>query len=390
MFVFLTTAHTQNLVPNWSFEDVNTCPTVPSNIYETDFWFSNYPSPDFYHECGDPYMDVPSNSAGYQEASTGSAYTGAYAWPQNEFIQVELTDFLIAGHVYEGSFTVNLIDNAQYALDNIGMYLSATDNTATNASNELLVTPQIVSGSGGPITSTVSWETISGTFIADGTERFLTIGRFGLISAANLTEAYPAALWGLSYYVYDDVILTDLTILPVELVDFKVVANHDQVELFWDTMSEINSDSFVIQRSYDGYVFTDIGNVTAQGNSFNPVAYHFTDYNVNSGQVYYRLKQVDINGDHQIYGPVAVTIGTPIQLSIIPNPCTDACILKGNFWDKGHTIQIVTNTGQVLWSNPFMAEGVTFHSENYRDGMYVVRLLKNGGVIAAEKFLIVK
>jgi hypothetical protein len=390
MFVSLANGNTQNLIPNGGFEDVNTCPTVPSNIDETDFWYSNYPSPDFYHSCGAPYMDVPSNSAGYQDASTGNGYAGAYAWPLNELLQVELADYLIAGHVYEASFVVNMIDNAQYALSGLGMYLSSTDTPPTNVDGELLVTPQISNASGSPITNTTGWETISGTFVADGTELYVTIGRFGLIADANLTQEYPLALWSLSYYNYDDIILTDLTILPVELIDFTGQVNERDVYLNWSTASEMNSESFVIERSFDGVEYEEIGLVEAQGNSQSQKSYSFLDRTAQTGLVYYQLRQTDTNGSSEIYGPIAVEISHNIDLTISPNPCSSTCRIRTNVPLKNGTIEVISSRGQIVSELVLEASVTQFETASLSNGIYHVLIRQNSQIIAAEKLVISK
>ena len=60
----------------------------------------------------------------------------------------------------------------------------------------------------------------------------------------------------------------------------------------WATGSEENFSHFDIQKTYDGMMFETIGSVSSKGDNSN---YSFED--ASKGEVYYRIKMVDLNGD---------------------------------------------------------------------------------------------
>jgi uncharacterized repeat protein (TIGR01451 family) len=121
--------------------------------------------------------------------------------------------------------------------------------------------------------------------------------------------------------------------LPVVLSAFTAtpVANRD-AQLAWSTASEVNSASFDVERSLDGATYTTVGQVAAKGTSLVAAAYAFTDANVASraqGPVYYRLKQVDLDGK-TAYSPVRTvrfTTAASRPLSLYPNPAQQATTL---------------------------------------------------------------
>jgi len=114
--------------------------------------------------------------------------------------------------------------------------------------------------------------------------------------------------------------------LPVVLTAFtaSAVANRD-AQLAWSTASESNSAYFDIERSFDGASFAKVGRVAAQGTTALASSYAFTDAAVASratGAVYYRLRQVDLDGT-AAYSPVrtvAFTKVATVALSLFPNP----------------------------------------------------------------------
>ncbi len=97
--------------------------------------------------------------------------------------------------------------------------------------------------------------------------------------------------------------------LPVEISHFSAIRNGLAATLAWQTEKEINSDYFEVQRSTDGEDFEAIGVVSSVGNSQGAQEYAFDDlrplYNV---PLFYRLKEVDLNGQVQFSRTVEVTI----------------------------------------------------------------------------------
>ena len=89
------------------------------------------------------------------------------------------------------------------------------------------------------------------------------------------------------------------TSLPVELISFSATLNKNKVELKWVTASEINNDYFNVERSSDTDTYISIGKVKGGGNSSHVLSYSCEDVDPAAGINYYRLKQVDYNGDYK-------------------------------------------------------------------------------------------
>jgi uncharacterized repeat protein (TIGR01451 family) len=115
--------------------------------------------------------------------------------------------------------------------------------------------------------------------------------------------------------------------LPVVLTDFtaQAVQNRDAL-LTWSTASEKNNDHFEVERSFDGSSFAQIGSVAGHGTTSAASTYTLTDASVAAkanGPVYYRLRQVDLDGT-ATYSPVrSVSFpneAAPVALSLFPNP----------------------------------------------------------------------
>ena len=106
--------------------------------------------------------------------------------------------------------------------------------------------------------------------------------------------------------------------LPIELLYFNAnQLNCNENLLIWSTATEINSDYFDVERSFDAIHFEFIGRIKAAGNSTSIVNYDFKDSKPYQGLNYYRLKQVDYNGDNEVFTIVSVDNSCSNNLKVV-------------------------------------------------------------------------
>jgi hypothetical protein len=112
--------------------------------------------------------------------------------------------------------------------------------------------------------------------------------------------------------------------LPVTLLDFTGQTVRGGNLLQWQTSSEINNDHFVVQRSATGSSFTALGLVAGNGTSSIVNDYQFLDSMPFAGDNFYRLQQVDMNGN-SAYSQIVLLGGTGGRnsLTLYPNPATE-------------------------------------------------------------------
>lgn len=209
-------ASAQNLVPNPSFEDYTECPNYTGQINQASPWFmplnTGNASSDLFNECNPAYVNVPATVCGYQNSHSGAGYAGIFthgALNAREYLEVQLTTPLIAGHSYQVEMYVNAADESGVGCDAIGIYISMDSVSGDGTNLPLMVTPQISNPAGDIISDTVQWTLVSGTYTATGGESYLTIGNF-LDDVTTQTEEYDPNGWGRGYYFVDDVSVTDM------------------------------------------------------------------------------------------------------------------------------------------------------------------------------------
>lgn len=110
--------------------------------------------------------------------------------------------------------------------------------------------------------------------------------------------------------------------LPIKLLSFNGYSKNQYNKLYWETVVEINNSHFLIEKSEDGKNFNVIGEIKGAGNSNSNINYEFKDSSIESPLNYYRLKQIDFDGNYTYSDIIAIRSKDKIwSLSdIYPNP----------------------------------------------------------------------
>jgi hypothetical protein len=182
---------------------------------------------------------------------------------------------------------------------------------------------------------------------------------------------------GSTIVVQDDVIVTcQVIMLPVEFLYIEGEALPDRNVVKWGTASEINNDYFEIQRSVDGYQFEALGRVEGMGNSNETQHYVFNDPDRPFGLSYYRIKQVDFNGDFEFSNTITLEHLADFDLiSAYPNPFTDEFHVEiRSRKDQIINVKINDPTGRAVVESKYdIGEGVReldFDTRHLSKGVY--------------------
>ncbi len=89
--------------------------------------------------------------------------------------------------------------------------------------------------------------------------------------------------------------------LPIELISFDGFNKKENNVLEWSTASENSNDYFTIERSEDGVSWDVIDMVDGAGNSQSNINYSLVDNSYREVINYYRLKQVDYDGQSELF-----------------------------------------------------------------------------------------
>jgi hypothetical protein len=138
-------------------------------------------------------------------------------------------------------------------------------------------------------------------------------------------------------------------ILPTKLSSFSGKISSAGHDLNWQTVSESNTDKFIVERSTDASSFMAIGTVKAAGNSTSRLNYHFVATGA-QGTAFYRLKMVDVDGKSTYSGTISLTSGTEttVKLTAYPNPASKSVFVKHPYTSGAGTIQVFNAQGLLV------------------------------------------
>ena len=140
--------------------------------------------------------------------------------------------------------------------------------------------------------------------------------------------------------------------LPVSLVSFNGKYSSGTSTLDWQTSQEVNNKEFQLLRSLDGNKFEVIATIAGAGNSSVIKNYQYQDRISGQGYVYYRLRQVDIDGKMTSSNIVRLSMGNESKaFEIYPNPYTTSFTASFSAGRTAKaTMQLVNMKGQLVYS----------------------------------------
>jgi len=167
--------------------------------------------------------------------------------------------------------------------------------------------------------------------------------------------------------------------IPITLESFDVMKKDGHPVLSWATASETNNDYFVIERSFDGRDFEAIDTIKSQaenGTSRARLEYSYTDTSEDlSGTVYYRLKQVDKDGQSETFDAKTVVIENPdLAPTLSPNPASNGQVTLEIFNKNQDAYRIVNMHGQEVAHGSLSLGQNTIQLSSLPAGQYLVQV----------------
>ncbi|MCW3092031.1 MAG: hypothetical protein JWP81_3100 [Ferruginibacter sp.] len=142
-------------------------------------------------------------------------------------------------------------------------------------------------------------------------------------------------------------------VLPVQLFSFNGRYDAGKAILEWQTSQEINSDRFELLRSTNGRDFNKLASIAAAGNSNSIKNYSYQD-NISSdlgSNVFYRLRQIDIDGKASLSSIVKLSLASKTTFDIFPNPFSNNFTISfGAAKTATATLTIQNSTGTLVYS----------------------------------------
>jgi hypothetical protein len=172
-------------------------------------------------------------------------------------------------------------------------------------------------------------------------------------------------------------------VLPIELVDFSAkITENRTVNLTWQTASETNNRGFEIQFSTDfnQNEWKTIGFVAGNGTTTDLNDYQFNHKNTPSGQLFYRLRQLDFDGKSDLspVRSVKILAKTTAQFepSMVENGETTLHFLEETPAQNG-LLRIFSADGKLVFEQNLEAENERFfvRLSGFSSGIFTAQLI---------------
>ncbi len=265
---------------------------------------------------------------------------------------------------------------------------------------------------GGSISTLATWEstTSESNSVTDTPTNKPTATMFPLLSTQNNLDVPDPSFLDAGVAVIEEIDIRDNArnatptigayerspaVLPVELLTFTGSCNNGYADLAWETASEINNDYFLLQNSSDASNWIDVATITGAGNSNSLTGYQYTDNNPFNGINYYRLKQVDYDGEFVYSETIIINCNSEItNICLYPNPASGYLSFSFKTPHKSRLgIVMVNSLGQQVWQSSYDIDNgdsiINTDVSSLSDGMYLVKVVTiDGDVVHTDRLII--
>ncbi len=187
--------------------------------------------------------------------------------------------------------------------------------------------------------------------------------------------------------------------LPVKMLYFEAEKlGETQSLLKWATASEIDNDHFEIERSADAQTWEKIGQQKGAGTTDIQTNYSMTDESPLQGVNYYRLKQVDVDGNFTYSNIAQVTFsGSEVQsttLNVYPNPLNQSNQLNialSSTTENISEVNISNSIGQIVYSTSLpQIQNYQVIGLNLASGVYTVSIRTQSNNVLSSRLVVTK
>lgn len=166
------------------------------------------------------------------------------------------------------------------------------------------------------------------------------------------------------------------TPLPIIWGKFELESlKNRKVAIHWSTMSEYNTENFLVQRSIDNLNWLTIGSVDAAHFSNSELTYTFIDENPSEGINYYKIIQIDKDGLSTVSQAKAISViyNTKTKVDVFPNPSKGFLAIKSDIAIENYALFNIHGKILVKGSNEIVDMTI------FENGTYYLQVILDNG-----------
>eukprot|EP00353_Schmidingerella_taraikaensis_P011691 CAMPEP_0185574494 /NCGR_PEP_ID=MMETSP0434-20130131/5958_1 /TAXON_ID=626734 ORGANISM="Favella taraikaensis, Strain Fe Narragansett Bay" /NCGR_SAMPLE_ID=MMETSP0434 /ASSEMBLY_ACC=CAM_ASM_000379 /LENGTH=403 /DNA_ID=CAMNT_0028191099 /DNA_START=142 /DNA_END=1353 /DNA_ORIENTATION=+ len=364
---------------------------LASEDFETDGEGVRYTTNFFQIACSDFFermqlSDIPTNNC---ITNAPSGQSGTFFWGGED------TDQATGG---EGVITLNSVSVAGYNLDVDVLMAHGRPSDGRCENSDYFILEYNMDGGGwnifgamygnndtAPFNGNLQEDTdLDGAYNAGAPEVNSTVFQnfnFSIPVVGNNVQIRIRMLMnaGTEETVFDNIRINGTSYLPVELVNFSAIKSDTEVELAWQTASELNNEGFNVLHTTNGKTWNTIDFVEGVGTTTEMNNYQVVHRDPSEGMNYYRLQQVDFDGQTSFSDVKSVRFEVAQAVTLIPNPSDGNFFVNLNpeIYENDVVIQLLDMQGAVVLEARKSIElnnTISIDGSNLNSGVYLVNV----------------
>jgi hypothetical protein len=393
-----------NYINNGSFEEHYNCNFLPYLGY-SKYWraidsingSAGYASP-----C---YTNVPYNGFGFQYARSGNSYalTDFYCSTcspnlNRGYMRNRLKSKLVVGKTYCVKFWANIGNNSTYGIANIGAYFGDNSlDTITQCNIPLTYLNPQVEGST-IVTDTLNWTLITGTFVANGTEKHCVIGNFRSDAATTKTLINSTYLPN----VFCTVNIDDVSCIPIDLPAY---AGSDVFGIPGNTVYIGRPQDVGIDEACTWYNITNTTTPIANAAGITITVGVSSQTYIVKQDICGNIKYDTVAVYASAVGMVSLSGVEDWGVSVYPNPVKDLLYVEVSHAERSRSVTSETSTsclggrqalsltnalGQVIKEEVLreLQKPIEINVKDLQEGIYFLQIKSEGKILVNKKFVI--
>lgn len=199
-------------------------------------------------------------------------------------------------------------------------------------------------------------------------------GTTGTVSAGTIVSSAPVTAF--SPFTLSSV--SSDNPLPVETIDFAAQCEGSNALFTWSTVSEQHNDFFTVESSTDAMNWTKVCTVDGAGYSTAQINYSCIGISPPGKNLYYRLKQTDLDGNSIYYNEIIYLescsrTSSEEEVLVYPNPAKDKVMILTN--EEILDISVFNSAGKKLNGTEMNQEEKWIDFTQLPEGIYVMEII---------------
>jgi len=173
--------------------------------------------------------------------------------------------------------------------------------------------------------------------------------------------------------------------LPVKFKAVNAKKANSSVVVTWDVAEEIDVVKYEIERSVNGKDFSKVGEISAS----NKASYSFTDFNPVQGVGFYRVRNVDTDGQSKYSSVVRINLNNAVVLKAFPLPAGNQITVEHAISTSPASLSITSLDGKIITTQS-VARGASYtvvNTSTLKSGVYLLRLDQGNGSVETLKLV---